>query len=342
MSKSSLSRGSTGNGARPTIYDVADKAGVSISTVSKTLNTPHRVAEATRRRVLEAIQATGFRPRSDASRRATKALRSIGVIAPFSTHQSFSERLNGILRECTAKGIDVTVFDAISNEESSSVLETLPALDTVDGLIIMGIEFSDHVAQALLDHLPTVLVDTTHEGFPSLTIDDEIGGVIAGRHLAENGRERLAYIGMAQSRPDFNSASLKRERGFTKALRINGVELPDDHILIVGKEVSEALADIEAFLSAGSFDGIFAATDRIATTCLTAATNLGIRVPDELAIIGFDDGPFAELIGLTTVHQPLRATGEWAVRSLVSRFESPDTVVPSLTLPVTLIRRATA
>lgn len=331
-----------GSGVRPTIYDVAEQAKVSISTVSKTLNTPHKVAEATRQRVLDAIQTTGFRPRSDASRRATKALRSIGAIAPFSTHLSFSERLNGILRECTAHGIDVTVFDVISDEESNSILETLPALDSVDALIIMGVKFSDRVAESLLDRIPTVLVDTTHEGLPSLSIDDEIGGVIAGRHLVENGRERLAYVGMAQSREDFDSASLKRQRGFTKALAINGAELPDESVLIVGKDFEESLHEIEEFLSGGRFDGVFAATDRIAATCLAAATNLGIAVPDELAVIGYDDGPIAELIELTTIHQPLRATGEWAVRSLLSRFEDPDALVPSLTMPVKLVQRRTA
>ena len=125
---------------RPTIYDVAALAGVSIGTVSKTLNAPAKVAPDTRRRVLDAVRELDFVAKEVASSRARRGAGRIGVFAPFSTYASFAERLNGVL--ASQRRFEVVVFDVQSAAESSHVLESLPALRSLDGVIVMSVPIS--------------------------------------------------------------------------------------------------------------------------------------------------------------------------------------------------------
>lgn len=329
---------------RPTIYDVAARASVSIGTVSKALNTPSRVTETTRRRILDAVRELDYVPKESATSRARKGTGRIGVFAPFSSYASFGERLNGVLGEVSRAGSEVVVFDVQSAEESEDVLETLPALRSLDGLIVMSVPFGSRVAAALRrGHLPAVLVDINGHGFPSVVVDDVGGGALAATTLIDAGKSRLAYFGHRQVLDAFESPSRRRQNGFAQEIAAHGLALAADRVSLVDNDFDNARNAAEELLAdAHRPDGVFAHTDELAAAVWSAAQRLGLRVPEDLAIVGFDDGPVARALNLTTIRQPLRETGQWAARSVLQMVTDHARVIPSLTLPVTLVKRQSA
>lgn len=334
-----------GEGKRySTIYDVATRAGVSIGTVSKALNKPSQVSEATRRRVLDAVEATDFVPKAAATSRARRGTGRIGVFAPFSSFASFGQRLNGILATTASGGTEVAVFDVESAAESAGVLESLPTTRALDGLIVMSVPFGDKVAEAMRrGKLPVVLVEIVGHGFPSVTTDDEAGGRLAATTLWEAGRRRLAFIGHRQVQPDLATPSRRRLHGFEAELIERGSPPDPSFRLLEPNDFERAREDVEKLLrSDRPPDGIFAHTDELAAAAQIAARSVGLRVPEDVAIVGFDDSLVAQTSDLTTIRQPLQESGEWAASTLLAMIANPGSAVPSLTMPVSLVRRGSA
>src|SRR3954471_15176055 len=170
-----------------TIYEVAERAGVSISTVSNVLNKPDRVKAATRERVLAAVDELGFVPKVQAVHLARRGTGRIGVMAPFTSYASYLRRLAGVLRAATELDIDVVVFDHESAALAGSpVLASMPIHGRLDGLIVMGLQIEDAIAGRLRERaLPTVAVDADSTVFSRVVIDDREGGRLAGAHLRD-------------------------------------------------------------------------------------------------------------------------------------------------------------
>jgi DNA-binding LacI/PurR family transcriptional regulator len=315
-----------------TIYDVASKAGVSISTVSLALNHPHRVRDATRTRVMDAIHELGFVPKADAVIRARQGIGRIGAIAPFSSFLSFAQRLTGVLRVAAREGLEVVIYDQESAAEAR--LATLPLTRRVDGLIVMSLPFSDDVAQRLIDQaVPMVLIELGHPGFSSITIDDEAGGRMVAELFAGQGHERFGYLGHAQTH-DYLSQSQLRLQGFLQGLP----SLPE--IRLVRHTFTAAHAGALRMLTGPERPtAIFAHDDILASGVLKAARELGLAVPGDLAVAGFDDSPLAEPLGLTSVRQPLEESGQIAAETLVAQLSNPDASARNVTLALTLIER---
>ncbi|HEV7626424.1 MAG TPA: LacI family DNA-binding transcriptional regulator, partial [Streptomyces sp.] len=186
--------------SRVTIYEVAAEAGVSISTVSLALNTPARVSIRTRQRVLDAVDALGYTPKTEAVAQARKGVGRIGVLAPYTSYPSVARRLTGVLRAVGDKPVEVVVFDQESSAKSASpLLASLPLTGRLDGLIIMSIPLEESVAGRLLGlGLPAVLVDVRHPDFDSVHTDDVTGGRLVAEHLVERGHRRFGFLGESQ------------------------------------------------------------------------------------------------------------------------------------------------
>jgi LacI family transcriptional regulator len=331
-------------GKHPTIYDVATRAGVSIGTVSRALNSPAKVAEATRQRVLGAVRELRFEPKEAATSRARRSSGRIGVFAPFSAYPSFAERLNGILTARPQRRAEVVVFDVQSAAESAHTLESLPPLRCLDGVIVMSVPISPQVAAALQEgRLPAVFVDVEGTPFPSVRADDHLGGELAAGALAEAGLTRFAFLGHRQARADFASPSRRRLEGFQAGLAARALSLDQSATALTGRSFDEAVAAATGLLAGADGPiGVFAHTDELAAACHLAARRLGRRIPQEVGIVGFDDSAIAAALDLTTIRQPLRETGAWALRTLAALIEQPAAAPPSLTLPVRLVRRGSA
>jgi DNA-binding LacI/PurR family transcriptional regulator len=320
-----------------TIRDVAVEAGVSISTVSLALNSPERVGDVTRRRILAAVDALGFVPKAEAVARARRGVGRIGVLAPYSSYPSVARRLTGVLRAVGSRPVEVVVFDQPSAARSTSpLLGSLPVTGRLDGLIVVSLPLDDATAERLL-RLATVLVDVRHPGFDSVHTDDSAGGRLVASHLLARGHRRFAFLGEAQESDLYVSPSQRRLAGFRAALGSYPLEVrPARHGV-----VSAVAAARELLAGADRPTAVFAANDTLAAGVMRAAHSLGLAVPEDLAVVGFDDGELAEALDLTTVRQPLEESGRAAAELLLQRLDGPG-APRSIALGLELIARGSS
>lgn len=313
------------SGQSPTIYDVARKAGVSPATVSRVLNEPSRVQTETRKRVVEAIGALGFVPKADAVAHARKQYKKIGVIAPFFTEPSFMQRLRGLSSVLSGKHYELVIYAIESVEELEEYADMLAANRRVDGLVVLCLDLRDETIKTLRDSgLPVCFVESDPAGFDSVAVDNYEGGRMAARMLFERGYRKPAFIGEASSRPFAVPSTDIRLRGFRDFFAEKGLTL-EDRFTWLG-EFSERAADrgIESMIAGGALpDCVFASSDLIAIRLIKLAAARGIKVPDGLAVVGFDDLDIAEYLGLSTISQGLDESGCLAAEMILDRLREP-------------------
>jgi len=332
------------NKKAPTIYDVAKRAGVSITTVSRMLNDPDKVNGETRERVMAAVDALGFMPKAEARARALRRTGRIGVISPFFTAPSFVQRLRGISEALSAKKFELVIYTVDSADHLKSFLASLPLTGNLDGLIILSLPVDDANVRRLVEHgLPTVLVEFPHPNLSSVVIDDVMGGCIAARYLLDKGHHRIAFLGDTDL-PEYSLHPVsQRLVGFRKALKEAGIELPNVLVRLAPYSQEQTRQVASELLSLPQPPtAIFAATDFQALGVLKAARQLKIQVPEQLAVVGFDDLDLAEYTDLTTIRQHLDESGRLAVEILLAQIESPSRPPRHVNLPLTLIERQTA
>lgn len=328
----------------PTIFDVAELSGVSISTISRVINNPEKVNINTRQRVYDAIDQLGFVPKAEARARALRLKGRIGVITPFFTEPSFVQRLRGIARALSKENFDLVIYTVDSNNRLQSYLSTVPLTGNLDGLVIVSLPVLDTDVQRLIDHnLPTVLIEFPHPLLNSVEIDDVEGGRIATEYLIKKGHQRIAFLGDTDL-PEYAIHPVNlRLKGYRQALNSAKLEIPEEFIRLApynqeqARQVAKELLD-----SPNPPTAVFAATDLQALGVVKTARNLSIRVPDQLAIMGFDDLDMAEFEDLTTIRQHLDESGRLAIEILLSHIADNSRPVQHVHLPLLVIERLTA
>ncbi|EXG82709.1 LacI family DNA-binding transcriptional regulator [Cryptosporangium arvum] len=324
---------------RVTIYEVAERAQVSISTVSNVLNKPDRVSPATRARVLAAADELGFVPKAQAVSLARRTTGRIGVMAPFTAYGSYLRRLAGVLSAAAELEIDVVVFDHESAASASSpVLASMPIHGRLDGLIVMGLPIEDAIAERLRERrLATVVVDAGSALFSRVMVDDNEGGRLAAAHLRDRGHRRVGYLLEAQA-SDYESQAIKRLAGFEQVLTAAGGEVV---VATSENSVDGARRAASALLGAANRPtAVMAHHDLLAVGVLLAARDRGLRVPADVAVMGFDDGESATAADLTTVRQPFEESGRAALNILLGHVDG-SRVRSTTVLDVQVIERST-
>lgn len=329
---------------KSTIYDVAKQAGVSITTVSRMLNTPDKVNAVTREKVVAAIDMLEFVPKAEARARAMQRTGRIGVITPFFTAPSFIQRLRGIAATLSPKNYELVIYTVDSSNHLQGYLSSLPLTGNLDGLIILSLPVGDIEVRRLIDHgLPTVLIEYPHPKLNCVEIDDVEGGYMATTYLLGKGHRRVAFLGDTDL-PEYSIHPVSlRLSGFRRALKKARIKLPETFVRLAPysqeqtRKVAKELLNLPEPPTA-----IFVATDFQALGVLKAARQLNIEVPEQLAVIGFDDLDMAEYADLTTISQHLDESGRLAVELLLAQIESPSRPPRHVKLPLTLIERQTA
>jgi LacI family transcriptional regulator len=294
-----------------TIASVAALAGVGVGTVSRVLNDSTAVSGSTRMRVLEAIDALEFEPSAAARALSTGRTCTVGVLAPFFTEPSVVERLRGVTRRLASSGYQVTLFDVQRPEQGEAAFASLAVKGRIDGLLVVSLPPTGAQLERLhAAGIPVVLVDRRLEGTPCVFTDDEAGGRLATRHLLDLGHERIAFVGDTENGPFGFTSSEARHAGYEAALGAAGIA-PRPELVRLGPHRRDAArtATAELLALAAPPTAIFAASDHQALGVLEAATMAGVEVPERLSVIGFDDVELARYCGLTTVAQPLEASG---------------------------------
>jgi DNA-binding LacI/PurR family transcriptional regulator len=327
----------------PTIRDVARRARVGVGTVSRVLNDSPLVSEDARERVRRTIDELGYRRSSTARNLSLGRTQTIGVVAPFFTTMSVVERLRGVVQHLRERGeYDLLIFDVETLEQRADAFGNFARTDRVDGLLVISLRPEDVEVESLRrERLPVVLVDVVHPAFPHVIIDDMRGGEIATEHLLAKGHRKIGFVGDSPTPFGFTSSE-RRRRGMRRALRragikpVSALEQHGAHGREEARQLAGALLDLRERPTA-----IFAASDVQAMGVLEAARAFGLRVPEDVAVIGFDDVEAAAVLGLSTVRQPLRETGARGAELLLSAIDSQVGSPVEELAPLELVARRT-
>lgn len=311
------------------IDDVARRAEVSTATVSRTLSGRGPVSPTTRERVLRAASDLGYVVSSAASSLASGRTRNIGVLVPMLDRWFFSRVLTGLAATLQRFDYDVALYALTSDaDERRRVFETSLRRQRVDGVIAVSMALArDEIAQLRGLDLPVIAMGGQLEGLPSLTVDEIAVARRATEHLLGLGHRDIAHIGLRpQFEGDFHIPS-QRRHGFEAALADAGLALPPDRFAAAdftmagGHEAATRLLTDAATRPTA----IFAASDEMAIGAILAARELGLRVPDDLSVVGVDGHDLGGFFGLTTIDQFPGRQGERVASAMLGILaEAPD------------------
>lgn len=324
-----------------TIYEVARRAGVSISTVSLAINRPDRVKQETRARILAMADEVGFVPKERAVARARAGVGRIAMVAPFSSYPSFSRIMVGVLEEL---GDDATQLSVVDNEDvatsTSPYLETIPVRGHVDGVLISGVPVEERVVDRLANRLPAVLMGVRHPRLPSIWVNDFAAGQLAGAKLRAWGHQRVGYVRETEVSFLADSPAQQRVDGLRSVMGSeNVVEVAVSRSESAGAEAVAALWGEE---QSDPPTAVVAFRDLIALGIISTLIQAGFRVPEDISVIGFDDDPAAAAVGLSTILNPFEELGRQAVKALKHKLTHPHAEPIDLELPVMFRDRRTA
>jgi DNA-binding LacI/PurR family transcriptional regulator len=333
------------DGRQPTIDDVARVAGVGKGTASRVINGSPQVSDGTRQKVLDAIEALNFRPSAAARRLSNNAAtRQIGVLQSFITAPAFVDRLGGIQDIVESQpGFELLLFSCRSPERYEPALARIAAQRSVEALLIVDLKISDSQAAILrAAHIDVASISGIRGPVPFIGADDVHGGYLATRHLIEMGHRKIGYVGDAF--PDEFGFTTGRDRfdGYRRAMAEAGLAVDDRWIAFGRHGSSEAVVLGRRVLSQPDRPtALFVMADLQAFGCMTAAHDLGLSVPDDVSIIGFDDIEVSAHVGLTTVRQHLAESGRVAARYLLSLLRGNRTAALEGLPPVEVVARRT-
>jgi DNA-binding LacI/PurR family transcriptional regulator len=320
---------------RAGIYDVAQRAGVSVATVSRSYTVPETVREATRARVLQAAAELGYRPNRAARGLITGRTGNVGVIVPDLGNPYFHDVLKGA--QARARAADYAVFVADGQESATEEEALIGAMSKqVDGILLCSSRLAAATLAALEPAPAIVLLNRRVDGLSTVSVDSAGGMRQAMAHLAALGHRRCAFL----SGPERSWSNQERLRGLRAAARAEGAEIVT--IGPVAPRFEGGVNAVEQVLASGA-TAVLAYNDLVAAGSLSRLAQLGVDVPGRLSVVGFDDIPLAAMLtpALTTVAAPTAQAGAAAVDVLLGRLD-PDAppVPPSVReLPATLVVR---
>jgi LacI family transcriptional regulator len=332
--------------AEPTILDVARRAAVSKSTVSNVIRGVSNVSPETRKRVLDAVAEIGYRPNALARDLVRRRTSTLGLVVGDLANPFYSELAKLVEQHASASGYGVMICNTDGRPESEQRRIGLLLEQRVAGIVMLQFSGDTDVLAAVLRRgVPVVVVSCYEETADCVAVDDERGAELAVAHLLELGHRRIAYVSSATVEPNTDDA---RRGGYERTLRRAGVEPSPELVLELApppwvENDEENPARLAAFLDGD--DGptaLFVSNDLVAIEAIDALDGLGVRVPDDVSVVGFDDIAMAGLarLSLTTVAQPRDALARIGAELLVERMESGEDGPPrQVRLDPTLVRR---
>ncbi|MEP7074553.1 MAG: LacI family DNA-binding transcriptional regulator [Acidobacteriota bacterium] len=320
-----------------TLSDIAATIGVAPMTVSRVVNRTGYVSAETRQKVLNAVKEMNYRPNGLARNLKRQRTETVGLVIGDISNPYSTELANAVRETLSVRGY--SLFICISEHSAKEDITAFESLvdHNVDGLIVAtrsNSEGDTHLREIVESHVPVVVVgrDFSHDEVDSISADNFTGGFEATQHLIDLGHERIGFIGAAFADRD----NLKRLQGYLKALESHGIKI--DERLITGRrhEVSEipgystermGYEGMKRLLALPNRPtAVFARNDFTAVGAMTAIKEAALSIPDDIAIVGFDDIPLAvhTVPPLTTVRQPMRIQGQLAAEMLLCRISGDE------------------
>ncbi|WP_346766923.1 LacI family DNA-binding transcriptional regulator [Lysinibacillus sphaericus] len=316
------------NVRRWTIKDIAKQAGVSITTVSRVLNEKEEgMSPKTREKVLKVMEEVDFQPNQFARGLVTKRSKIFGLIIPNISNPYFPELCRGVEDEANEREYSLIICNSDDQSDKEKRYLRLLEEQQVDGIIFSAkdsLESSDE-EQLSRAKIPFVLVDRgkNEKNHSSVFLDNDKGGYLAGKHLTELGHRKIACI----IGPKSISLTIDRLEGFKRALAESGVELLPSHIIEGDFQMEMAYQKSKDLILKKEVTAIFAFNDVMAFGVYRMAHELGIHIPRDLSIVGFDDIPLVSALipMLTTIRQDTYLMGREAVKLLIQKLENNET-----------------
>ena len=322
------------------IKDVAQRAGVSISTVSRVVNQSKPVKPKTRDRVLEAIEELSYRPNAIARSLKIKHTQSIGIMVPDIANQFYPEVVRGI--EDVANMYEYTIFLCNTDLDYDKEIQYYTELEEkqVDGMIIMGNLISDELARKISDsEIPVVLIGSRHENLPSVTIDNEKAARDAVYYLIERGHQRIGMISGKLKDPIIGKARLE---GYRQALQEASIPWRSELVVEGGYRFKSGYEGARQLLMLEEVPtAVFVASDEMAIGAMRAILEKGLTIPGDIAVMGFDNVDMSGKVfpSLTTIGQPMYEMGAIGTRLLTKYLQGEVVSAGKIVLEYELIQR---
>ncbi|MEJ2766158.1 substrate-binding domain-containing protein [Photobacterium sp. MCCC 1A19761] len=325
-----------------TIKDVAKQAGVSTSTVSHVLNKTRFVSEDISARVMAAVEELNYAPSALARSLKVNHTRTFGMLVTTSTNPFYGEVVKGVERRCYQHGYNLILCNTEGDIERMHANLDILLQKRVDGLLLMCSEVEEKSFDLFGRHqpVPTVVMDWGPTDFPSDKIQDNShqGGYLATRHLIEQGHTQIGCL----TGPLDKLTAQQRLSGFTQAMEEAGLPINPGWIIAGSFECEGGEAAFNTLYQRGPLPtALFVCNDMMAMGVINTAYKKGIRVPDDLSIVGYDDIKLAKYItpSLTTIHQPKHRLGQQAVDTLLDKIQNKRTSNQVIQLEPTLVVR---
>tara|TARA_R110000868_G_scaffold166541_3_gene400550 strand:- start:372 stop:1403 length:1032 start_codon:yes stop_codon:yes gene_type:complete len=311
-----------------TIYDIAAKLNLATSTISRALKDHHSISKKTIEKVKETAAEMGYRPNNLAASLRSKKSRTIGVLLPTVTQPFLSSLINGIEKRAQKAGYNVVIMQSHDSYKEEVNLTQSLYNNRVSGIICslaMETEDTSHFKIFLENNTPLVFVDRVPKDFNTfrVVIDNYAAGFKATKHLIDQGCKRIAHFTVGS---EFGNLYNERKRGYYEALK--EANLPIDEELVVKLKTvtyEEAHKASNKLLNLNNPpDGIFAPGDIMAVSAIQCAKKRGIKIPEELAVIGFNNDPISEIIepNLSTITHPAEKMGKAAAEIILKYLKS--------------------
>ena len=326
-----------------TSRDVAKKANVSVATVSRVINGSDLVTEETRKKVLAVCDSLNYSPNLHAKGLKSGRSQTIIAVLPFLTLPSIVERLRGLQEALADSGYDLVPFSVGSPEQRKKYVASISKRSRTDGVLFISLPIDDNECKRFVNlDIPVVLIDSFHPDLRRIVVDNIKGGQMAVEHLIELGHTKIGFISDPLENAMHFSSTGDRFKGYCQSLKNANLEPQQQYIQhgehgrIPAKEMALKLLQLPQPPTA-----IFAASDTQAIGVLDAAKELGIKVPEELSVVGYDDIRDADYVDLTTIKQPLFEAGLEGGKALLNLINNSESTNGETILPVSLIIRNT-
>ncbi len=324
------------------IYDVAEKAGVGIGTVSRVLNNSTKVKDKTRKKVLDVMQELNYRPNKVAQNLARQKANAVAVIVPSFIDHFFVEVLKGIQDALEKENIDLILHKIDLNGNRMTKIMDIVHSRKVDGIAALTMDISKTENQELKDSgIPLVIADEFSADFNSIYLDDVKGAEMAVDYLVELNHSQIAFVN-----GDLNSLhGQKRLEGVKKSFEKNKINI-DQNLIKNGdfyvEDGYQSMREIFKLPRKRWPTAVFAASDNQAIGVLQAMEEQGLNAPDDIAVIGYDNIELAKYLKLTTICQPMYQLGYLAIEILLKAINGELKEIYQKELELKLVKRETA
>jgi LacI family transcriptional regulator, repressor for deo operon, udp, cdd, tsx, nupC, and nupG len=327
-------------GAVAGLREVAALAGVSEATASRALRDLHYVKAETRKSVHDAAKKLSYGPFAEFDSEP-KNLQAVGVIAPFINRWYFAEALSGAEQALREAGLDLLIYNFSQVKGREKLFREQLRNSRVVGLLTVSVPPTQEEFEALLNlGVPLSFIGISREGSASAGIDDFEGAKVATQHLINQGHTKIGLIAGSTTNQFEFPVPRDRKLGFLKALEENGLDWNPTHEVIGDFTLTTGLAAMDELLARRDRPtAIFCQSDEMAIGAIRSAVRHGLKIPDDISIIGFDDHEMSEYFDLTTIRQPVEQIGEMAAWQILDQMKNPAVKPKHVILPTQLIVR---